>query len=125
MVRRNSVSRIRLTNLIRGKAGKLAKRRWASSLTNLIRGKADKLVKNRWAILRRSPNWAYFCYQWPEKFHRSRSIGESKFDAKRCVPCGEVVDPVILRNRGARQGPMTGRSRNFSNNSVESLSVNR
>ena len=35
------------------------------------------------------------------------SIGESKFDAKRCVQCGEVVDPIILQNRGTRQEPMT------------------
>ena len=35
------------------------------------------------------------------------SFGESKFVAKRCVQCGEVVDPVILQNRGARQEPMT------------------
>ena len=35
------------------------------------------------------------------------NIGESEFAAKRCVQCGEVVDPVILRNRGARQEPMT------------------
>lgn len=35
------------------------------------------------------------------------SIGESRFDAKRCVQCGEVVDPVILENRGARQEPTT------------------
>ena len=34
------------------------------------------------------------------------NIGESEFAAKRCVQCGEVVDPVILRNRGARQEPM-------------------
>jgi hypothetical protein len=27
--------------------------------------------------------------------------------AQRCVQCGEVIDPVILRNRGALQGPMT------------------
>lgn len=27
------------------------------------------------------------------------SIGESKFHAKRCVQCGEVVDFVILLNR--------------------------
>lgn len=31
------------------------------------------------------------------------NIGETEFAAKRCVQCGEVVDPVILRNRGARQ----------------------
>jgi len=35
------------------------------------------------------------------------NIGESEFAAKRCVQCGEVVDPVILRNRGTRQEPMT------------------
>ena len=35
------------------------------------------------------------------------SIGESKFVAKRCVQCGEVVDPVILSNRQLRQEPMT------------------
>jgi hypothetical protein len=35
------------------------------------------------------------------------NIGEAEFAAKRCVQCGEVVDPVILRNRGARQEPMT------------------
>ena len=34
------------------------------------------------------------------------NVGESKFSAKRCVQCGEVVDPVILRNRGTRQEPM-------------------
>ena len=27
------------------------------------------------------------------------NVGESKFSANRCVQCGEVVDPVILRNR--------------------------
>jgi hypothetical protein len=31
------------------------------------------------------------------------STGELEFAAKRCVQCGEVVDPVILRNRGLRQ----------------------
>ena len=34
------------------------------------------------------------------------STGESKIAAKRCVQCGEVVDPVILQNRGTRQEPM-------------------
>ena len=38
------------------------------------------------------------------------NVGESKFAAKRCVQCGEVVDPVILHNRGARQEPMTASS---------------
>ena len=40
-------------------------------------------------------------------------MGESGCDAKRCVQCGEVVDPVILQNRGTRQEPMTDRSENF------------
>ena len=33
-------------------------------------------------------------------------IGETEFAARRCVQCGEVVDPVILRNRGIQQEPM-------------------
>ena len=35
------------------------------------------------------------------------NIGESEFAAKRCVQCGEVVDPVILRNRGIGHEAMT------------------
>lgn len=31
------------------------------------------------------------------------STGELEFAAKRCVQCGEVVDPVIERNRQLRQ----------------------
>ena len=34
-------------------------------------------------------------------------IGETEFAAKRCVQCGEIVDPVILRNRGTKQEPVT------------------
>lgn len=30
------------------------------------------------------------------------STGELEFAAKRCVQCGEVVDPVIVRNRRVR-----------------------
>ena len=30
------------------------------------------------------------------------STGELEFSAKRCVQCGEVVDPIILRNRRTR-----------------------
>mgnify|MGYP006315295551 CR=1 FL=1 len=30
----------------------------------------------------------------------------SDYRAQRCVQCGEIVDPVILRNRGILQGPM-------------------
>lgn len=29
----------------------------------------------------------------------------SDYAAQRCVQCGEIVDPVILRNRGTLQGP--------------------
>ena len=35
-------------------------------------------------------------------------VGESKFPAKRCVQCGEVIDFVILINRQQGQQPMTG-----------------
>jgi hypothetical protein len=38
------------------------------------------------------------------------NIGEAEFAAKRCVQCGEVVDSVILRNRGIRHGAMTAPS---------------
>lgn len=34
-------------------------------------------------------------------------IGETEFAARRCIQCGEIVDPVILRNRGVQQGPKT------------------
>jgi hypothetical protein len=34
------------------------------------------------------------------------STGELEFAAKRCVQCGEVVDPLILRNRRLRQGSL-------------------
>jgi len=33
-------------------------------------------------------------------------IGETEFAAQRCVQCGEIVDPVILRNRQLRQYSM-------------------
>lgn len=35
------------------------------------------------------------------------STGELEFVAKRCVQCGEVVDPVIERNRRVRQEART------------------
>ena len=35
------------------------------------------------------------------------NVGESKFTAKCCVQCGEVVDPVILRNRATSHGVIT------------------
>ena len=34
-------------------------------------------------------------------------IGETEFAARRCVQCGEIVDPVILRNRRVMHEPMT------------------
>ena len=34
------------------------------------------------------------------------NIGEAEFAAKRCVQCGEVVDPVILRNRATSHEAM-------------------
>lgn len=33
-------------------------------------------------------------------------IGETEFAAERCVQCGEIVDPVILRNRGMNHVPV-------------------
>lgn len=48
------------------------------------------------------------------------STGELEFAAKRCVQCGEVVDPVIQRNRRLRQESMTARftEKMLSNNGV-------
>lgn len=37
------------------------------------------------------------------------STGELEFAATRCVQCGEVVDPVIERNRQLRQDMLTVR----------------
>ena len=37
-------------------------------------------------------------------------IGETEFAAQRCVQCGEIVDPVILRNRGIKQEPGTAQA---------------
>ena len=34
-------------------------------------------------------------------------IGETEFAAQRCVQCGEIVDPVILCNRGITHDPVT------------------
>ena len=48
------------------------------------------------------------------------STGELEFSAKRCVQCGEVVDPIIQRNRQLRQDSMAVRfaERMLSNNCV-------
>ena len=37
-------------------------------------------------------------------------IGETEFAAQRCVQCGEIVDPVILRNRGINHEPVTAQT---------------
>jgi hypothetical protein len=37
------------------------------------------------------------------------STGEPEFSARRCVQCGEVIDPVIERNRRLRQESRTVR----------------
>ncbi len=47
------------------------------------------------------------------------STGELEFAAKRYVQCGEVVDPVIQRNRQLRQEPMTFRSMKLSAQLIE------
>jgi hypothetical protein len=36
------------------------------------------------------------------------STSELECATKRCVQCGDILDPVILRNRSIRQQPMTG-----------------
>jgi len=33
--------------------------------------------------------------------------GELEYVTTRCVQCGDILDPVILRNRSIRQQPMT------------------
>jgi hypothetical protein len=37
-------------------------------------------------------------------------IGETEFAAQRCVQCGEIVDPVILRNREINHEPVTAQT---------------
>ena len=38
---------------------------------------------------------------------RLNGSGELECATKRCVQCGDILDPVILRNRRIRQEPMT------------------
>ncbi|MEC4890957.1 MAG: hypothetical protein RI101_12955 [Nitrospira sp.] len=47
------------------------------------------------------------------------STGELAFAAKRCVQCGEVVDPVIVRNRRVRLESRTVRSQGTLDQSRE------
>ena len=37
-------------------------------------------------------------------------IGETELAAQRCVQCGEIVDPVILPNRGITHAPVTAQA---------------
>ena len=37
--------------------------------------------------------------------------GQNSFVAWRCLICGEVLDPVILKHRSAQPEPMIGRAR--------------
>jgi ribosomal protein S27AE len=48
------------------------------------------------------------------------STSELECATKRCVQCGDILDPVILRNRRIRQEPMALRTaeRNLPNNCV-------
>jgi RNase P subunit RPR2 len=47
------------------------------------------------------------------------SAGQLECVTTRCVQCGDILDPVILRNRNFRQQPMTVR------NAAQSLPGNR
>lgn len=47
------------------------------------------------------------------------STGELEFAAKRCVQCGEVVDPIIQRNRQLRQESMAVQPMKLSVQSIE------
>ena len=40
-------------------------------------------------------------------------VGQRWFVARRCLICGEVLDPVILKNRSARPKPMVDRGRQW------------
>ena len=50
-------------------------------------------------------------------------IGETDFAAQRCVQCGEIVDPVILRNRRIKQEPVAAQpaGKMVSNNHVTNV----
>jgi hypothetical protein len=47
------------------------------------------------------------------------STSELECATKRCVQCGDILDPVILRNRRIRQEPMTDQ---HPGNSLRSIS---
>ena len=50
-------------------------------------------------------------------------IGETEFAAQRCVQCGEIVDPIILRNRRIKQEPVAAQpaGKMASNNHVTNV----
>ena len=45
-----------------------------------------------------------------ESFDSMTGRADVDFQVKRCVQCGEVIDPVILQNRRAQLGYDLGRS---------------
>jgi len=45
-----------------------------------------------------------------ESFDPTTGTAHVEFQVRRCVQCGEVIDPVILQNRRARLGYDLGRS---------------
>lgn len=49
------------------------------------------------------------------------SAGELECVTTRCVQCGDILDPVILRNRGIRQQPMTVQHAGNSLRSISSM----
>ncbi len=51
--------------------------------------------------------------------------GSRSFRGWRCITCGEVLDPVIARNRAAHREPLQGRSRKKFGTQLSSLPVGR
>ncbi len=49
----------------------------------------------------------------------------SDYTAQRCVQCGEIVDPVILHNRGILQGPRSQLGGPLSTTSMRRIGVRR
>lgn len=49
------------------------------------------------------------------------SAGELECVTTRCVQCGDILDPVILRNRSIRQQPMTVQHAGNSLRSISSM----
>jgi hypothetical protein len=49
------------------------------------------------------------------------STGELECATRRCVQCGDILDPVILLNRRNRQEPMTVQHAGNSLRSISSM----